>query len=308
MGELGHKKVESQFFYLTRLPFLTAPWMIFMVWGMVLAVVRWLREPAARPWLAYVAAWFVGPLVALSLAAGKAGPLRRAAHAGGGHLCGDGHAAAPGADRPGQCQARPVAHRSRHAAVGLVAGLGGLAIAAYMAWHSGPAPKAFQSLEVAGPMALAGIGAIIAVGCAAACVLALRRRRIGSMAALIVTLVAAFLWAWPTFMGPMDRSTTAAAFCREARARGAAQGDLWSFGPANASVVFYMQSNLPMLDKPEDVQARIAEGRPFSLIVPQKGMDALAAVAGLAEAWHQQDPMRPDEGYWLLQWPPKSPK
>ena len=292
------------FFYLSRLPFLAAPWMIFMVWGMVLAVVRWVREPLAHPWLAYVAAWFVGPLVALSLAEGKQdhyiAPVLPAAAI----FAAMAMRRLLGPSDPAN------AKRGRwlifgHAAVGLAAGIGGLAIAAYMAWHKGPAPKAFQSLEVAGPMALAGVGAIVAVGCAAACLLALRRRRVGSMAALTVTLAAAFLLAWPTFMGPMDRSSTAEAFCRQVRARVAPQDVLWAYGPPNNSVVFYMGRDLVSLDKPEAVQAKIAAGRPFSLIVPQKGRDELKAVPGMAETWHQQDPMRPDEGYWLLQWPGK---
>jgi 4-amino-4-deoxy-L-arabinose transferase-like glycosyltransferase len=303
VGELGHKKPESVFFYLLRLPLLVAPWAIFFVWGLVMAVQRWRRQPAARAWLAFVGAWLVGTLAALSAAEGKQDhyilPLVPAAAI----FAAMAMRRLLGPTDPAN------ARRGKwlifgHSAAGLIAGLGGLAVAAWLAWHAGTAPKWLTVVALVGAMPLAVISAIGAVGCATACVLALRGRRVASLAALVVTVVAAFLWAWPTFVGPMDRSTTAAAFCREACAQAPADEPLYSYPAANGSVVFYMGRDLQVRDTPDEVRALVAQGRPFSIIVFGKFRDQLTGIAGLEEVMHHPDPVHPGEGWWLFRWTP----
>jgi len=301
LGELGHKKGESVFFYLSRLPVLVAPWTIFFGWGLVLAVRRLRREAAARPWLFFVAAWFVGPLVAMSAAAGKqdhyilpiltpaavftAMAMRRL-------LAPDGPAA-----RAGRwlmfC----------HGAAGALVGIGGAAIAALlMGDGAAGSPKLLHMLVPLGPAPIGVLGGISAAGGAGACALALRQRPLGSLAVLVATVAAAFLWAWPTMVGPMDRATVAADFSREVRRHVAPDQPVFTFFGASASIVYYMERDLPVLADREAVEREMAAGRPFFLIVAEKHAASLGQVGGLEAVLHREDPFRTNEGYRLFEW------
>jgi 4-amino-4-deoxy-L-arabinose transferase-like glycosyltransferase len=301
LGELGHKKGESVFFYLLRLPVLVAPWTIFFAWGLVLAVQRWRREAAARPWLFFLGAWFVGPLVAFSVAAGKqdhyilpilppvaifiAMAMRRL-------LAPDGPAA-----RAGRWL------MFGHGAAAVLFGIGGVAIAALLRGDGAAGGPGFLHLLVPlGPVPIGILGGIGAVGGAATCALAIRRRLIGSLAALTATVAVAFLWAWPAVVGPMDRASTAADFCREVRREVASDQALFAFEGANATAVYYMERDLPVLPDREAVEKAMAAGRPFFLIVAEKNRAALGEVRGLEPVVEKQDPFRPHEGYRLFEW------
>jgi 4-amino-4-deoxy-L-arabinose transferase-like glycosyltransferase len=303
VGELGHKKPESIFFYVLRLPFLVAPWTIFFGWGLVLAVRQWFRQKTERAWLAFVGAWFLGTLAAISLAEGKQDHYILAAFPAIAVFTAM-------AMRQLLGPADPVTAKTgrrlifAHAVIGLVAAVAGLAIAAWLTWHTGRAPKFLESMVLVGPAALAVICGIAAIGCATSCLLALRRRLVGSLMALAATLVLALLAAWPTMVGPMDRATTAAAFGREVRARVPADAAVYVYHDANATVLFYAGRDLPSLNTPEEVESTVAGNEHVWLIVPDKFKTELAAVGSapnvLKEVWHVSDPFHPDEGYALM--------
>jgi len=301
LGELGHKKGESVFYYLLRLPVLVAPWTIFFGWGLVLAVQRWRREAAARPWLFFLGAWFVGPLVAFSVAAGKQGhyilPIlppvaiftAMAMHR---LLSPDGPAA-----RAGRWL------MFGHGAAAVLFGIGGVAIAALLRGDgASDVPRLLHTIVPLGPAPIGVLGGIGAVGGAAACVLALRRRLLGSLAVLAATVAVAFLWAWPAMVGPMDRAAAAADFSREVRRHVAPDQALFAFGGANATTVYYMERDVPALDDREAVEREAAAGRPFFLIVAEKHGVTLGEVRGMEPVVHRQDPFHPDEDRWLFAW------
>jgi 4-amino-4-deoxy-L-arabinose transferase-like glycosyltransferase len=311
VGDLGHKKRESVFFYFTRLPLMVAPWTIFFVWGLVVGVRRWWREPAARERLAYVGAWFLGTLAAISAVEGKqdhyvlpalpaaaiftAMALRR--------LLG-----------PSDVAQRVHGRRLvlAHGVAGMAAGLAGVGVGLWLLVHPAGAPKFMDILVTAGPMALVVVCGTSAIGCAAACVLAFRRRLVAGFMTLVVTLVAVFLCAWPTFMGPMDRSTPVSAFAREASARVPAQATLYSFPDANATVVYYAHRRIIDLSRPADVQAKVDEGRPFYLIAFENHRKELSDIRGLEPVLHRPDRFWANEGSWLLYYggdaPPQTPR
>jgi len=302
LGELGHKKGESVFFYLLRLPVLVFPWTIFFAWGLVLAVQRWRREAAARPWLFFLGAWFVGPLVAFSVAAGKQDhyilPIIPAAAVFTAMAMSS--LVAPATDS--------IARSVRwilfgHGAVAALFGIGGVAIAALLRGDGAAGGPEFLHLLVPlGPAPIGVLGGIGVVGGAAACVLALRRRLLGSLAVLAATVAVAFLWAWPAMVGPMDRATAAADFSREVRRHVAPDQALFAFGGANATMVYYMERDVPALDDREAVGREAAAGRPFFLIVAEKHGVTLGEVRGLEPVVHRQDPFHPDEDRWLYAW------
>ena len=301
LGELGHKKGESVSFYLLRLPVLVAPWTIFFAWGLVLAVQRWRREAAARPWLFFLGAWFVGPLVAFSVAAGKQDhyilPIIPAAAVF--TAMAMRHLLVP--DGPAARAGRWLMFG--HGTAGVLIGIGSVAIAALLRGDAvAGTPKFLHMLVPLGPAPIGVLGGISVAGGAAACVLALRRRPLGSLAVLAATVAVAFVWAWPAMVGPMNRATAAADFSREVRRHVPPDQAVFTFSGPDNSIVYYMERDLPVLADRDAVEKKVAAGRPFFLIVAEKHAAALGPVGGLEAVLHKQDPFRTDEDRWLFEW------
>jgi 4-amino-4-deoxy-L-arabinose transferase-like glycosyltransferase len=306
VGDLGHKKRESVFFYVLRLPAMVAPWTIFLVWGLVVGVIRWRREPAARERLAYVGAWFFGTLVAISSVEGKQDHYVLAALPAAAVFTGMALRRLLGPSDPAQR-----VHGRRlmlaHGLAGLVAGLAGLAVGVGLLAAPASAPKFLDVIITAGPRSLVILCALVAAGSAAACVLARRRRLVGSFLTLVVTLAVVYVGAWTAFMGPMNGATPVSEFAREVSARVPAGEPLYGYPDANGTLVYYTGRNIVDLQHPADVQAKVAEGRPFYLIAFENHSKDLSAIPGMEPVLHRTDPFAPDEGILLLQWQPKPP-
>ncbi|MCX5682289.1 MAG: glycosyltransferase family 39 protein [Planctomycetota bacterium] len=299
-GDYGHQ--EPFYFYFIRLPLLLAPWTIFFIHGLVLAARRARREPAARAWLIFVGAWFVGTLGAISVAAGKqdhyllplvpacavyiAMSLR--------HWL---EPATPEIERAGRWLI------GGHAAALLVIAVaGGIAYALMRGgWiGGGPLAKMQDSL---------GYGLLLmALPAAAGSALALAYARLGrvrlSLAILIGTFAAMFLAASCTLIGMTDRATVAADFGRQVRREVPADAPLFSLADSNHTVIYYAGRPIPILPAASSVQEELARGRPFYLICHDKQVPALKDVAGLASVARQEDRLRPDEGFQLLRGDP----
>jgi 4-amino-4-deoxy-L-arabinose transferase-like glycosyltransferase len=313
-GDYGHQ--EAIWFYLVRLPALVAPWTVFFLYGLVLAARDTLRSAAARPpasaprvadrgWLLYAWAWFLGPLAAFSLAAGKQDhyilPLLPAAAAYTGMAMR--HLLAPAAGAAVRAGRRMlIGHAVASIALGLTS------VAAWILYLAAPsvlagwgAPPGLLESDVF--VALAALGAVGIAGGAAATILARRGRLLGGMAVLFATLAAAGLAAGPTLMGPLGRSTTAARFARRVRADVPREMPLFAFVGTSHAVVFYVERPVPPLTSAEEIRRRMAAGEAFYLVVDDKHAAALGQVAGLREIVRERDRLRPDEGYRLLHWP-----
>ena len=181
LGEYGHTKGESVFFYLTRLPVLLAPWIIFFVYGVALGVKRLRQVATDRPWLIFLASWLVPTLVSFSLAAGKQDhyilPFLPAAAV----LTG----MAMRRMLPGDAPAEPQRDRwllPLHAILSIVMGAG--AVIVYAVWRVRPsafegikAVAPFATPEILGPVLVVGLVGIVAG--LAAWVLARRRPGLG---------------------------------------------------------------------------------------------------------------------------------
>jgi 4-amino-4-deoxy-L-arabinose transferase-like glycosyltransferase len=259
------------------------------------------RDPSQRAWLFFLGAWFVGPLVAFSAAAGKQDhyilsilpPVAIFIAMAMRHLLvPDGPAA-----RAGRWL------MFGHGAAGVLIGIGAAAIAALLSGDGAAGgPEFLRLLVPLGPVPIGVLGGIGAVGGAAACVLALRRRLLGSLAVLVATVAVAFLWAWPTMVGPMNSATAGADFCREVRRHVAPDQALFAFSGANATTVYYMERDVPALDDLEAVEREAAAGRPFFLIVAERHGVPFGEVRGLEPVVHRQDPFHRDEDRWLFAW------
>ena len=305
IGDYGHQK--PFYFYLVRLPALLAPWGLFFIYGLVVAVRRWKERPQDRPWLLFVGAWLVGPFVGLSLAAGKQDhyilPILPATAV---YVA----MAMRYLLAPTSSQAERLGRPLLILHGGVAVLLGGASVLAYGLLRVAPALYAhppslalFAVPAVLGPVAV--VGGLGAVGGLAVTVLAARRRFVASQILLFVTVAVVFLVAWPMLMGPMDRLTTAAAFARDVRQTVPAEVPLFAFNGPNNSVVFYAERTLVPLATAHDVQGKMAEGRPFFIIVNDKHLERLKDVLGLVPLVHVKDPYCVDEGYWLFRWPEK---
>jgi hypothetical protein len=163
-------------------------------------------------------------------------------------------------------------------------------------------PDTFATATVLGPAAVLGVLGI--AGGLAALVLAARRRLIAGQAVLFATFTAAFLWAWPTLIGPMDRSAPAANFARQVREMVPADAPLFAFIDPNHTVLFYLDRTLPVLQSAEDIQKTADQRAPFFLLCDEKHRgeieQTLGNVRGLAPVLSISDPYRPEETHWLF--------
>jgi hypothetical protein len=116
----------------------------------------------------------------------------------------------------------------------------------------------------------------------------------------VATFAAAFLLAWPTIIGPMDRATTAAEFGRQVRREAPLEAPLFFFADANNTVIFYAARPIPILSTPDHVRQELARGQPFYLICHKKNLEALGLAAGLAPVVHRTNPFRPSDGFRLF--------
>jgi len=310
-GELGRE--EPPWFYFLRLPILLAPWTVFFFCGLALAIGRARRVVEDRPWLLFVGAWLLGPLLAFSLAAGKQDhyilPILPAAAV---------YTAL--AMRYFLAPASPPAGRFgrglllAHSAAAVLAGI--LGPAGYLLLRQAPGglaalglPPHLATAAVLGPAAVLGILGI--AGGLVALVLGVRRRLVASQVVLFATLAAAFVWAWPTLIGPMDRSATAANFARQVREWVPAEAPFFAFSDPNHTVLFYLDRTLPVLRSAEDVQKTADRRAPFFLLCDEKHRgeieQALGKVLGLAPVLSISDPYRPEETFWLFHWPANAP-
>jgi hypothetical protein len=146
------------------------------------------------------------------------------------------------------------------------------------------------------------LAAISLVGGVAVWVLAGRRPR-ASLAVLVATFAAAFLWIWPTFMGPMDRMTLVADFAQQVRREVPPQAPLFSFTSAGNSIIYYAEHPMSYLSEPQQVRAEMDRGRQFYLVCPDKQLPVLDSLPGLKRLFNEEDPWHPGEGYWLLEYP-----
>jgi len=303
-GDYGHQ--EAWYFYIVRMPAFVAPWVIFFVWGLVRAARGAWREREGRPWLLFVGAWFVGTLAAFSAASGKQDhyilPLLPAAAIYTAlalrHLVGPATAAAERAGRR-----LVAAHGIAAIVIGIAAAaLYGLFLANPSFFLKHKTPAALVTSAVFVPVAV--LGAVSLVGGAAATILARKGRRVGGMAVLLATFAVAWLLAWTTLTGPMDRSTVAARFGREVRAEVPPETPLWAYVSANNSVVFYVERPVPSLANLHALQEQTAAGRPFYLLATESDApDLEAAVEGLEPRVRETCPWKPKEGYRLFYWP-----
>jgi 4-amino-4-deoxy-L-arabinose transferase-like glycosyltransferase len=301
MGDYGHQ--EAFYFYIIRLPLLLAPWIVFFIHGLVLAAWRAWREPAERPRLLFLGAWFVGTLGALSAAAGKQDhyilPLVPACAAyiamSLRHWL---EPATPQIERTGR---RLI---SAHAFVLYVVGMLGLMATMDVAVRFPAVISMFPMIgRILTPEAAAWSGylAVIAFvgGGAAHALIAFRRTR-GGLAVLIATFAALFLVASATLIGMADRASVAAGFGRQVRGEVPAGAPLYSFTDSNNTVIFYAGRAIPILPAAKSVREQLARGGRFYLVCRDKHLALLKEVAGLATVAHQEDPIRPGEGFSLL--------
>jgi len=303
-GELGRE--EPPWFYFLRLPILLAPWTLFFFCGLALAIGRARRAAQDRPWLLFVGAWLLGPLAAFSLAAGKQEhyilPILPAAAVYTAlalrHFLAP---ASPEAKRHGRRLL--VAHSAAAVFTGAIGPL------AYVVWRAAPTslvdlgvPANLTVPAVLGPAAI--LGTLGMTGGLAAFFLGVRRRLVAGQAVLFATLAAAFLWAWPTLIGPMARPTTAMNFARHVRQVVPPEAPLFAFIEPNHTVVFYLDRPLPVLASAKEVRDKIDEGTPFYLLCDEKHRgeikQALGNVRGLAPVLSVSDPYRPEETHWLF--------
>jgi hypothetical protein len=295
-GDFGHQ--EPIYFYIIRLPLLLAPWMVFFIHGLVVAARRARREPAARAWLLFLGAWFVGTLGALSVAAGKQDhyilPLVPA--------CAVYIAISlrhwlepttPQIERTGR---RLIGGHA--AALFLIVVAGGIAYALMQGGWIAGGPLA----KMLGPLAsgLLLLALLAAPGSALALVYARLGRLRLSLAILVATVAVAFLAASSTLIGVTDRATVAAGFGRQVRQEVPAGASLFSFTDSNNTVIFYAERTIPILAGAESVQQELSRGRTFYLICHDKHVTLLKDVTGLAPVVHQEDRIRPGEGFQLL--------
>jgi len=305
LGEFGHQ--ESPLFYLVRLPLLLAPWGLFFLIGLVLATVRACRSAAQRPWLLFVGAWLVGPLVAFSLAAGKQDhyilPILPAA-----------------AVYTALAMHRlfaPDSSWSRHVGrwimivLGILILLGGLpGPAAWILERIQPGilerrgiPPWLATADILVPVAvLGGVGMVEGV---AVIVLGARRRLLGALAVQLAAFAVAFLIAWTTLLGPMDRATVAADFARRAQQAVPPGSRLFAFTGINNTMLFYLDRPLPVVGDMEGLREEIDRGTTFFLICEDKSdgktVAPLRDLRGMVEVLHVTNRFRPDESLWLFE-------
>jgi hypothetical protein len=151
---------------------------------------------------------------------------------------------------------------------------------------------------VLGPAAV--LGGLGILGGLLTWVLAAGRRPLAGLAVLMGIFASVFLLAWMTLMGPMDRSLTAENFARHVRQTVPSDAPLFAFDGGNATMIFYVERSLPELASPQGIQDKINQNRPFFLVVDAKHLSLLRNVSGLVPLFHEVDPYRPDEGFWLL--------
>jgi len=158
-----------------------------------------------------------------------------------------------------------------------------------------------QALTKAGALRpLAAIALLAFVGSGLAARFAASGRLHRSLAALVATFAAAFLLAWVTVIGPLDRATTAAEFGRQVRREAPPDAPLFSFTDVNNTVIFYAARPIAILPTPDRVRQELARGRPFYLICYETHLEALGDTAGLTPVVHLTNPLRPSEGFRLF--------
>jgi 4-amino-4-deoxy-L-arabinose transferase-like glycosyltransferase len=294
-GDFGHQ--EPFYFYIIRLPLLLAPWTIFFIHGLVLAAHRAWREPGARAWLLFLGAWFAGTLGAISVAAGKQDhyilPLLPA--------CAVYIAislrhwlepATPQIERKGRWLI------SGHATAALLIAVAGVTTYGMMQYYH--VPGFLRQLE--GPLLL------LALLAAPGSILALVYARLGrvrlSLAILIGTFAALFLAASSMLIGVTDRATIAADFGRQVRQEVPAGAPLYSFTDSNNrviyTVIYYAGRPIPNLPAAASVQKELSRNQPFYIICYDKQVPLLPQSAAFVPVVHQEDPLRPGEGFWLF--------
>jgi 4-amino-4-deoxy-L-arabinose transferase-like glycosyltransferase len=301
LADLADAEEPSGLYYLSRLPFLLGPWAIFVAYGLGLAIRGAWRDRDLRAWLLFVLAWLGGTLVGFSVAAVKRDhyilPLFPAAAA---------------------CAALALRHFLRRADVGAarpdhgllwlhgvgtaVVGLG--AMAAYAVFLIDPGfylrhgvpevavtASMFVPVGVLGVIGVAGGGWII--------VLAGRRRLAEAVAVLAALLVIAWVGGWATFWSATDRTVPTVAFGAYVRDHVPPEAPLYYLGSGNRSVIYYAGRNMALVSV-GGVRQKIAEGRPFYLVLNAAGYQNLAGVEGLTEVHLTPDLYRPKEGFGLL--------
>jgi len=192
-------------------------------------------------------------------------------------------------------------------------GLGVLGLAAYALYLA--QPTFFDELggtasRLATPgvlRPLAVLGAMSIVGGVTTWVLAARRRLAGSLAVLLATFAAAFLWAGSALIGPIDRSSRAVDFARHVREIVPDNVPLFAYRGASNSVIFYVARPMPPLRAPAGAEKPMAAGQSFYVITDDRYLPQLETVLGLVRVYHEADPYRPEEGLWLLKAPGRSP-
>jgi 4-amino-4-deoxy-L-arabinose transferase-like glycosyltransferase len=325
VGDFGHQ--EPIYFYLLRLPALLAPWTVFLIYGLVMAVRRAWRRAADWAWLCYAGAWVVGPLVGLSLAAGKqdhyALPLMPAMTIF--TALAMRKLLAPWAPLPGAAGAQARVPKPEPSDLARVVGqvlvivhgilflaVGVVCVAAY--GFSVGNPFFYFGLGVIERLAtpailrpLAVLGAVFIVGGVAASVLAARGRSVGGLAVLLAMFAAGFLWSGPTLIGPLDRASRAAEFARQVRQVVPEDAPLYGYPGAGNSVIFYLARPIPVLGDAGSLRQKVRAGRTTYVITEDRYLPHLPTDGNFLRVLHVADPYRPGEGLWLLKAAGRSP-
>ncbi len=298
----GHSVADdeepSALYYISRLPMLLGPWGLFVIFGLVLAVLGIWRDRTQRAWLLYVLAWLGGTLVGFSVAAAK-----------------HDHYILPMFPAAAACAALAFRHFQGWTSVvsmvlllinsaGAVV-LGLAAVASYILFLAKPAfylnhgvPEAAVSASLFGPVgALGAIGLIAGIAVA---VLAVRRRMAESVAVLAAAMAIMWVGGWATIWSMTERAVPMVTFSAYVRNTVPPEVPIYYYGTGNRSVIYYVGRTLPLLGDDGDVRQKMAEGRPFYIALNSKKYDTLAGLEGLVQVHLTPDPYRPKEGFLLL--------
>jgi 4-amino-4-deoxy-L-arabinose transferase-like glycosyltransferase len=296
---------SSPLSFIMRFPVLLGPWTIFVAGGLYLAIVGAWRDRSERAWLIFVLTWIGGTLAVFSLAA-----IRRD------------HYILPAYPAAAVFAALCMRHFIRraeagfrfpdfglwllHGASSIVLGLVG--VAAYGMFVANPEfyrrhgmPEAFLVPAVFGPVGV--LGAVNLIAGITMCVLAVRRRLAYAAGVLAVVMTITWVGAWATIWSSTDRSVALRNFGEYIHENVPADATIYCVGSGNRTVIYYADREISSLRNDEEVAAKMAEGRPFFLVLDTGGSRQAKVIKGLDEVRLLTDPWHPGRDLLLMKYP-----